>query len=112
MHNKTELEKICRQVIEAGEKATERPWNRSWLMEVYPSAANKREQNDNAEYITISANHAVKMAQTLLEMREALDVISRRDYRLHWSDMHAGIGPSQEAYKALRRAEEIMKDSK
>ena len=77
----TNLEKLCKEVIEKGEAATERPWHRSWLYDVYPAARDKLEQSDNAQYIVAAVNNADKLPQACLIMREALEFFHRDQWQ-------------------------------
>lgn len=81
------LEQICKEIIEAGEKASQRPWKmsgefkksmsykihtpsgREWMI----GDAIYHEIDRDAQYIVIAANNADKLARACLVMQEALE---------------------------------------
>ena len=111
------LKKICEEILVASEKATDRPWERSFLYEVYPGAASKKEQNRNAEYIILSANAAPKLARALLIMSEAFtEILSKNPNAVSQSEaadmsveFHMIAHSATCKVEALQKAEEILK---
>lgn len=86
------IEQVCREIIEAGEKATKRPWTtsgeykktidykihtpsgRAWTI----GDAIYHEQDFDCEYIVTAANNADKLARACLVMRGALEKVGQR----------------------------------
>lgn len=113
------LEEICRSVIEAGEKATKRPWrvdpdHTSFVDKKYLGDLRKYticevgwhgDMTEDTNYIVTSANHAVQIAKALLVMRNGLEKCASHSHGdpawiVHYSD------------EAIKKAEEIMKGEK
>lgn len=105
-----DLKTICEQVIESAEKATKRPWERSWLHEVYPGSDSKKEQDENAQYIVTACNYADRLAKACLVMREALESLAiKTEYYCDATGI-SEIGVwADSAKEALAEVEEIMK---
>lgn len=122
------LEEICRSVIEAGKKATKRPWKKACAVagiyiredDVYEKlAACGPEHEEDIEndyrnvsfYLVTSADHAVQMAKALLVMREALFCYNRTIKYKSDSLVPDGFKDCNhcDACDAIQQAEEIMR---
>jgi len=73
----SKIKEVAESVIEAADKAHPRPWERNYLIEIYPQCDSKKEQDDNAAYIVEAANNAEKLARAVLIMQNALERIKR-----------------------------------
>lgn len=133
------LTEIAKQVIEAGEKATKRPWliapGKEALLNsdehinigrlngpmggLHPLFDYPMIWRPDAEYIVTSANCAVQLAKALLVLREALDKVGHRQEPDSINTQDKIIGylmccedVIQDCNHALKQAEEIMRGEK
>lgn len=106
----TNLEKFLEKSNRARVAASETPYKREWLYEVYPGASSKKEQNRNAEFILEACNTSEIKDEMIRIMAEALYEIVLPPYKD--SDLKSLLFTlNVRAAAAIVKVEELAKNS-